>query len=160
MDGYLSLAVVVVVKDDLMKLMQRSGLLDSVAEETQQLADLLCARGPKLTKIIEQIMLGGFWRLLGAVVGPFWSRGVTQDVSAMSGAGKVRNKSFFPCLFLEFWALQDTHFRYLSVSFDVFWGMFSGSGFRRPPGTIFEDVGVVSELCFHVLLKIVGGAWF
>jgi len=44
------------MKADLTKLLEMSGLLDSLEAERQQLTELLSARGPKITKIIERIM--------------------------------------------------------------------------------------------------------
>ena len=60
----------------------------------------------------------------------------------------------------DFGVPKISHFRYLFVFGSVFWGMFFGSGFRRPPGTILEDFGVVSEVCLYVFLKMLGGARF
>ena len=98
---------------------------------------------------------------MGEVLGPFRSPGVTQDVPGTPGAEKVMKSWFlFPVRSLTFGYPKITHFQYFSVSVDVFWGMFFGSGFRRPPGIIFEDFGMVSELCFYVLLKMLGGARF
>ena len=89
-------------------------------------------------------------------MGPFRFPGVTQDVPGTPGAEKVTKSSSILRCSPVFGAPRNHTF---SVFFDlcvVFWGMFSGSGFWRPSGTIFKGFGDGFRGVFSCFFEHVG----
>ena len=93
---------------------------------------------------------------MGEVFGLFRCPGCPRGVPGTPGAEKVTKSSSILRCFLVFWAHQNHTF---SVFFDfcvVFWGMFFGSGFWRPPGTIFKGFGGGFRGVFSCFFEHVG----
>ena len=111
-------------------------------------------------KIMKKGRPGGSRRLLGEVFGLFRCPGCPRGVPGTPGAEKVTKSSSILRCFLVFWAPQNHTF---SVFFDfcvVFWGMFFGSGFWRPPGIIFKGFGGGFRGVFSCFLNMLGRAGY
>ena len=100
-------------------------------------------------------------RLLGEVLGPFWLPGVPQrgprDARSRKSDEKFAHSSLLPC----FLGIPKSHIFGIFSIFAVFvWGYFLGAvleGLRAP---FLEDFGVIFDMFFRVLWKMLGRARF
>ena len=100
-------------------------------------------------------------RLLGEVLGPFWLPGVPQrgprDARSRKSDEKFVRTPFVP----HFFGPPKSHIFGIFSIFAVFvWGYFLGAvleGLRAP---FLEDFGVIFDMFFRVLWKMLGGARF
>ena len=105
----------------------------------------------------RKLRLGGFQSLLGEFLGPLWPPGVPQGCPRAPRAEKVTISSFVPCSFFVSGASQNCFVLVFFLNFcGVFLWMCFGSGFRRPPGTMFRGFWSDFQDCFLCFLEDVG----